>query len=449
LGDIDPKKNVVTQGKLMARRTIYNRIVMSRERREENQAFLAKIGEIVAASLDYEETLIAVAELAVPFLADFSVVDIIDERGEVERVKAVHADSNKAHVARALEMLVIDRDRPHLMASVFHDGQPLFLPTLPPGYIDSVNQSPAHKTALQALDPQSLIVVPLQARSRLVGAISFVLGPGRRRYDEIDLQLAIDVALRVALAVDNARLYARAQQAIQDRDDMLAVVAHDLRNPLASVRLAAQLITRHPDLAQAKDVHELSVQIVSTIDHANRLIQDLLEGVRIDAGLELDLKSVRARKLLEHTAREHLQLLNRAGLEADVVGDPEVCAIADQNRILQVLENLLGNAIKFTPEGGRIELSVDTGEDEVVFGVSDTGPGIEDAAIPHLFNRFFQVRKTRRGGAGLGLSICKGIIEAHEGRIWVESEVGQGTCVYFTIPARDTPGHSHSLPMGV
>jgi signal transduction histidine kinase len=253
------------------------------------------------------------------------------------------------------------------------------------------------------------------------------------------------VARRAALALDTSRLYVQAQQAVRAREGMLAVVSHDLRNPLATILLNATMLL---DLATPGSLEtwmeEGLRQMVDAVEAANRLIEDLLSVSRIEqGGLALDLAAVDARALVERAVRHLRPVAGARGVEllAESDGGGPVAVLADPDRVNQVLSHLIGNALKFTPEGGRVRVSVGTVDGERRFSVADTGVGIAPEVLPHVFERYWQERRTdRTAGVGLGLPIASGIVEAHGGRIWVESTPGEGTTFHFTLPAPPAQG---------
>ena len=219
---------------------------------------------------------------------------------------------------------------------------------------------------------------------------------------------------------------------------MMAVVSHDLRNPLATVQMAVSFMldevvpndaAHEPERIQLKAIHR-------SADRMYRLIQDLLSVAAIEAGQMAVTRSLVAVDDLLSDALEMLRPLaaaKRIALVADVPPAlPRV--VADRERVLQVFSNLGGNAIKFTPEGGRIEIGATPRGETVEFAVRDSGPGIPPEDRPHIFDRFWQAKKTARGGVGLGLAIAKGIVESHGGRIRIESELGRGASFAFTLP---------------
>ena len=301
--------------------------------------------------------------------------------------------------------------------------------------IQALAQSEEHRRLLEALALTSIMGVPLIAHGRLLGALMVGSCRPERRYGPGDLKLLAELGQRAALALDNARLYRTAQRALQTRDDVLGVVAHDLRNPLGTIMLQASLLRRlEPELGPRAG--KLGDVIERASRRMNRLIQDLLDTTRMETGsLPINPARVSAAQIVLASEEAHKAVAASGSLQLRVELPPELPDVwGDRDRLFQVFENLLGNAAKFTPAGGRITVGARPGEKEVVFWVADTGEGISAADVPRVFDRFWQARKGERHGAGLGLAIAKGIVEAHGGRIWVDSAPGQGSTFAFTVP---------------
>lgn len=233
------------------------------------------------------------------------------------------------------------------------------------------------------------------------------------------------------LATENARLLADAQRAVRARDELLAIVSHDLRNPLGVVDLALDLLVRDPERS------DLALpRAQRAVDRMKRLIEDLLEVSRIDAGtLQIDPKPTDLGPLLDELAEQHRVLCADKGVlfARDIAADLGTLD-ADRHRLAQVIANLLGNALELTPEGGHVVLVAHGDRDHVTLAVSDTGAGIAPDHLAHIFDRFWRAPDRRRGGVGLGLAIVKGIVDAHCGTIAVESTLGKGTTFRVTLP---------------
>jgi PAS domain S-box-containing protein len=220
-----------------------------------------------------------------------------------------------------------------------------------------------------------------------------------------------------------------ARRAKESRDGLLAVVSHDLRDPLSSIALSARMLTHHEDARVVK----ASSTIRLASERMERLIAQLLDLAQLDAGgMALHRRPVEVASLIDESLQVLRPMANEKRLRLDCEVDTGLFVQADRDRVLQVITNLVGNAIKFTPNHGFIAVRAARQKFEVRFSVSDSGPGIEPAELSQVWNRFWQSK--RGGGIGLGLSIAKALVEAHGGRIWVESLIGEGTTFYFTLP---------------
>lgn len=244
-------------------------------------------------------------------------------------------------------------------------------------------------------------------------------------------------------SIERRRAELQRERAIQQRDEIQRIVAHDLRGPLNTIGMLAQLMERKlPSIDEAEACRKHLALQRSAISKMNRLIEDLLDIARIERGeLSVNRSHYSPAPLVEEVVEfHHVQATERGiSLEADVEADlPDIDA--DIQRIQQVFSNLVGNALKFTPEGGRIELRARRDGDAVRFAVADTGQGIPADQLPHLFDRFWQADKAAMHGVGLGLAIAKAIVEAHDGRLWVDSAVDQGTTFSFTLPVAQPRG---------
>ncbi len=415
--------------------TVVLRDITEQKRIENEQRFLAEMGPALATTLDYDETVSRIAEIAARGLSDFCIVDLVDDRNEVRRVKVISRDPSHAWIGDVLQHTPLDQRRPHVIRAALESKRPVLMQHPSPEDVEAVVQSDEQRRALGAVELQSLLVVPLVAHGRLLGTLSFLSVDPSRQFGVDDMRVADELAQRAALAVDNARLYGAARRAIQMRDEVLGIVAHDLRNPLAAVLMQAGLIQRRA--AAAEPGFRDSVEAIrQSATRMNRLIQDLLDVTRLEAGqLAIEQSPVPAAQLASEAYEA--QRLRASSAEVDLRLDlsqdlPEIWA--DRHRLLQVFDNLIGNAIKFTPRGGRITIEAAPKGPDVLFSVSDTGSGISVEDQSHLFDRFWQARTARRSGAGLGLSIVKGIVEAHGGSVWLDSAPGRGSTFLFTIP---------------
>ena len=426
--------------------TIALRDITERRRTEMEQKVLAEAGSVLAQSLNYKQTLTTIAELVVRHIGDMCIVDMIEEDARIQRLTVAHADPTKAAACEVLTQLSLETS--HLLGGApLETRQALVFDDINPEFLEATAQNEDQRGMLREIAPRSAIVVPLLSADRVLGDL--VLASSRpHRYGPHDLGLLTELARRASLAIENARLYADAQHAARARDDMMAIVAHDVRSPLHAIRLAAQLLERK--LAKAGIVEGQSnlENILISVGRANRLIEDLLDITRIESEtMALSCSLLVPMSVVIEGVESHRLTAAAASIELQIEITEELPAIwADRHRLLQVLENLIGNAIKFTPEGGRVTVAATRRPREVLFSVADTGTGIPPQSLPHVFDRFWQAERAERHGAGLGLPICKGIVEAHGGRIWVESTLDRGSTFFFTIPtaAGAAPLHRES-----
>jgi signal transduction histidine kinase len=280
-----------------------------------------------------------------------------------------------------------------------------------------------------------MIVTPLVSRGRTFGAV-LALSRDGRPFDGEDLALFEELSRHASLAIDNAALYQESQQAVHAREQVLAIVSHDLRTPLNAVTLAASLLATSE--RSSNEDREQVETIRLSAKRMSRLIEDLLDVTRLEGGkrLPIDPEAVDVAALLGEAHELFKPQAAAAAVTVQVRAAAGVPAVhADRHRVLQVISNLVGNALKFTPAGGLISVAAEPhGPAEVLFTVADSGPGIPKEFAGRVFSKYWQAKRAERMGAGLGLPIAKGIVEAHGGTIWLESEAGKGTRFYFTLP---------------
>lgn len=416
--------------------TMVLRDITAQRRVEEGRRLRAEAGTVLAGSLEYEETLTRVAELSVQFLADCCLVDVVDDDGRLRRLAVAHAEPAQGELARDLPRVPFDRRQPHPAFRATETQRSVLLADVPPGFVESIAQDEDHLRMLQALRPRSAMVVPLVARGRALGVMTFVRSTTRRPYDPTDLRTAEELARHAAFAVDNAHLYRAAQRAIRDRDEILGVVAHDLRAPLHAIAMAASMLSKGASPDERDPVRSKLGRIVRSTEQMNRLIDDLLDVTRIEAGrLSVTLAPHAAGELVAEAADAARSAVSATCLELETAVEEGLPTIlVDPDRILQVFSNLISNAVKFTASGGRVRIGAAREGAGVRFWVSDTGVGMAEEALQHVFDRFWQASASDRRGAGLGLPICKGIVEAHGGKLWAESELGCGSTFTFRLP---------------
>jgi signal transduction histidine kinase len=322
--------------------------------------------------------------------------------------------------------------------AVVRTGKPELVPEVTDAFLWATTNNDAYYSVLQKLGWRSTLTIPLVARGRTLGAFILAYTDSGRRYGPAELVLAEGLAARAALAIDNARLYRASQLATQARDEVLAIVSHDLRNPLNVISLAAGRLQRTP--SQEQEVWRKQLEAIQrSADRAVHLIQDLLDATKMEAGRFTVVQQPEdVDRLVDEAVELHRPLADARSLRLErQVEDGLPHVMADRGRVLQVFSNLIGNALRFTPAGGSITLWAQREPGAVRFSVVDTGPGIPPEHLPHLFERFWQAKEGAREGAGLGLPIARGLVEAHGGRIEVSSTPGQGSTFSFTLPVAE------------
>ena len=427
---VDLSSAVFTDADHNARTSMTFRDLTDAKRGEAALRVLADASAVMQASLDLDTVLANLATLVVPAVAELAVIDVV-EGSAIHRVVArSSADPDpRIEVVRASAP---DHPTERGVAHVLRTREPELVSVVTDDWLVRATRDEAHLAAVRAMQLTSVVIVPMIARGAVLGALSLVHRDPSHRFDEADLPLARGLADRAALAIDNARLYREAVEARHRRDEMLGIVSHDLRTPLNAIALRAQLLgRRHPSLQPEVEPVERAVA------HAERLVKDLLTITAIDSGkLPLELRDQELASLLGevvdlHRAdAEHREL--SLGLHcASDLGHVDL----DRHRFAQALANLIGNALKFTPPGGSVDVRATRGPTEITIEVTDTGAGIPAAQLPKLFDRFWRGRHDR-DGVGLGLAITKGVIDAHGGQLAVRSAPGAGTTFTITLPVR-------------
>lgn len=428
------------RGEILGAATIA-RDVTERRRDEVRLRFLAEVGELLTASLDYQTTLQTVARLAVPALADWCAIDMVQEDGTVARLAVEHQDPAKVALAHELyERYPPDPEDTTGLPHVLRTGESELYPEIPDELLVAGCRDEEHLRIARDLGLTSALVVPLVARGRILGAMSWVFAESNRRYDASDLAFARELARRAALAVDNARLYQATQAAIRDRDDVLTMVSHDLRSPLTSIMGMAQLLQRQVDAEEQPRVTHGLERIEAITRRMEGLIDELADVARLRVGAEIQLRrsAVDLATLVRQAVGEHEQ---RTGLHQISVDDQSegLVGLWDGPRLRRVLDNLLGNATKYSPRGGPIEMRLrrEDGADGVcaVLEVRDFGVGIAPEDQQRIFEPGQRGRNVGEiGGTGIGLAGACQIVRQHGGSIEVQSELGKGSTFTVRLP---------------
>lgn len=421
---------------------IYVVDVTERVRLEQGQRFLAQASTVLASSLDYQTTLEQVACLAVPNLADWCTVHVIEEDGSIEQLAVAHVDPAKVAWARDIQQKYpLNPKDARGAAYTLRTGKSELISEIPDELLVEAARDPEHLEMLRGVGFKSVMTVAMIAQEKILGVISFIGAESGRCYDPMDLSLAEELASRAALAVENARLYrlaqrdrALAESANRIKDEFLAVLSHELRTPLNPILGWTKLLRSRsfkPEMAErALETIERNAKLQT------QLIEDLLDISRILQGkLSLNVGPVNLPATIE-AALETVRLSAESkGIQIHTLFAPHAPLLGDPSRLQQVMWNLVSNAIKFTPSGGEIVIEVAQVGSEAQIQVSDTGRGIKRDFLPHVFEYFRQAdSSTTRafGGLGLGLAIVRHIVELHGGSVWVDSR-GEDCGATFTV----------------
>jgi signal transduction histidine kinase len=396
------------------------------EEARRRQAFLAEASAVLGASLDYRASLPGIARLLVPAWADCCAIDLLGPSG-AERIAMMaaeppgHALGSESFVAQVL-------------ASHPWVACPASIEHLPEGHV------PVERSEWTGF-PSNLRLL-IRVRGRTLGALSLIAARPER-YDSADVILFETLAQRIAAAVDAALLFQQAQEAVRWREELLAVVSHDIKTPLLVVRMNAEMLlhaSRPAEEERRRHGRRHLEFILRAADQMRDLIGGLLDRARLQ-GMPMPLAP--QPWPVEELFQQSLEVLRPLALKKFQNLVVEVCpglprVHVDRERLLQVLSNLVGNAIKFTPTGGSLTLRARKVDGMVRISVKDNGPGIPPEDLPHIFERFWRASGVSERGTGLGLSIVKTIVEAHGGSLWVETQVGVGSTFFFTVPAAES-----------
>lgn len=400
-------------------------------RLREQLSFLVEASSRLTATVEPQAMLDNLADLLVPELADWCVVELPRGWYPLNHAKAL-AHREPADLPRVADWCTEEGPLGPAAKAVL-EGDAAFMAL--------------DRSALQSLlapddleQVNSLVILPLKLDERPVGLLTLGQGPSRRQFLKEDVAFLRELGRRLSAVVENAVLHAEAQREVQLREQVLAVVSHDLRNPLGTIELAGTLLLGNPALREdPKSRRQLEI-IQRNAQRATRLIADLLDMSSIQAGkLAVERGHCELGSLLQEAFEAWEQVATGKEIELRAESAPaHVIVLCDRERVLQVIGNLVGNAIKFTPAAGSVRVGAEVRDDEVVITVEDTGRGISPTEVERLFEPYWQGTQ-KGGGAGLGLFITRGIVEAHGGRIWVDSREGIGTAFHFALPRVHAP----------
>jgi PAS domain S-box-containing protein len=417
--------------------------VTARKKTEADLKFLAEASVELAGGLaDYPATLDKIAHLAVPHFADWCTVDILDDDGgELRRVAVAHADPAKEELARDLYRR-FSSDRERLAGggpwNVLRTGRPERVPEVTDEMLASSIANPEYLAALRVLGLHSYLGVPLAWQDKTLGVITFATSESARRYTAEDQELALDLAHRAAMAIENSRLLQTLRESDRAKDVFLATLAHELRNPLAPVWNGLSIIKRAP--GDTRRVMQIADMIERQVGQLTRLVDDLLDVSRINTGkIELRKQHTNLVSILSsamETSRPHIEACQHK-LSVRFPDEPTDME-ADPARLAQVFSNLLNNAARYTRPGGNIDVTVQAEPDRFLVKVRDNGAGIPPEMLNKvfaLFTQFHHPAERSKGGLGIGLSLVDGLVRLHGGSVSAHSEgLGKGSEFVVCLP---------------
>lgn len=412
----------------------------SLQQREQMAQFLSQASADLAEVLDHQSTLQKIASTSVPAFSDWCAIHLHDADDRMHRLAVSHVDPTKAGLLQKLrQKFPPGLEDEHGVGAVLRTGRPEMAAKVSEEFLGSMARDAEHLSLLRELGIASYLCVPITWRGKVLGALSYVFAESGRRYTPLHLRVATDLARRAAIAMENAHLYFELREADRRKDEFLATLAHELRNPLAPLRNALTLLKADDcdpqTLADSRDLMDRQLQQMV------RLVDDLLDVSRISRNrIELRKKVVRLDEVVRNAVEISRALIEgaRHSLEVRLPADP-VDLHADPTRLAQIFSNLLNNAAKYTEDGGKILLAAErTGDGRVRVIVRDTGSGIEPRMLLHVFELFAQEDRSlerAQGGLGIGLSLVRRLVELHGGQVTAQSPgPGRGSEFAVTLP---------------
>jgi PAS domain S-box-containing protein len=428
--ELSVSETLLPQGRLF---TGIVRDITARKRAEQAQSLFVEAGTLLSQSLDVATTLSRFTRLAVENLADYCMVDLLEEDGQLHRVELA---------AREPELRpIIERTRPYPprmgsrspVALALERGEAVVVPEITPEWLDAAARNEEHRALLEQLSPKSVILVPLVARGRKLGIINLAWTRPRILRSEVDLEVARGLADRAAVAIDNARLYQEAQEAIRVREDVVAIVSHDLRNPLNAISLSATSLLKREDVDERTT--KAASRIYSASDRATRMIGDLLDFTQARVGgIPIHPKPLDFHEHVHRVLEEMRLAWPERTLDFHASGNGR--GAWDEGRLAQVVTNLVGNALQHSPPGTPVRVTSQGGDGHVLLEVHNQGVPIPAELLPTLFEPYQRGPESGagRGSLGLGLFIARQIVLGHGGTLEVRSSADDGTLFMVRLP---------------
>ncbi len=414
------------------------------KRNQERFGFLAQASAVLSSSLDYEETLVAVARLAVPLLGDWCAVHVVGADGNPCPLVVAALDEETRALAEEVERTEpIPADAGYGYSYALRTGLPRMYRDIAGKAVPGSLLSPLRMRLMERLSIVSAICVPVVVRGKAMASISLGTAESQRRYTDRDLETAIEFARHISFAIENALLYREGQKiqeelrlANEAKDEFLGLMSHELRTPITTLYGGAKILRSRGKFLDEEHKDSLLSDIETEAEGMHRMIEDLLVLARTGSGEQVSTEPILANRLVDKVVRSFQ--LHKPGRPISVNYAPDLLPVmADNTYMEQILRNLMSNADKYSPPGVAIELDLQNHGDEVEIRVLDRGNGIDPEEAELIFTRFYRAERTARGvrGMGLGLTVCRKLVEAQGGRIWAEARAGGGTEVAFALPA--------------
>ncbi len=417
--------------------------IEERKRDEDRQKFLSKAGEHLVSSLDFEQTLHNIISIAVPAVADWCTFDVYLPDAGLKTLAFRHIDPKLEPIARELHDIFLKKEDSKVGSGhVFKTGQPQIHPAINEVVFKKLAVNEEQIKLAKSLGDRSVLIVPMSARGNTIGTITFAAGK-LNFYSEKDVEFALELGRRIALAYENSRLYSLSQQAIEIRNDFLSIASHELNTPITSLKLQLQMTKKALEIADEGELpidrFKRSVDAsCKQVDRLINLVQVLLDVSRIQSGkLNFRFQETSLKEIFAELMDRFKEIIDSSNCRVHVEGLEDVTVTWDKTRIEQVFINLLTNAIKYAP--GDIAIRFRVKNNKVEFSIQDKGDGIPEEKLKTIFDRFERVGNNDSvSGLGLGLFIVKQIVDGHGGEVHADSAPGKGTKFTVTLPTAVT-----------
>ncbi|PQO46916.1 PAS domain S-box protein [Blastopirellula marina] len=423
--------------------------IQRQKRTEQINRFLADASACLTADLDYEQTFKELARVAVPHFSDWCAIDLLDDENQPRRVALMHQDPKKIDLVNHMNNEHPPREDDQFgIWNIMRSGTSALWRNVTEEKLQAATNNAEQLEIIKSLHLTSYIGVPLVSRGRTFGALTFSMAESGRLFDDEALRAAEDVARRVAVAYENSLLYHQLREADRRKDEFLAMLAHELRNPLAPIRSGIDIL----EIDSPKGAEVLDA-MKDQVEHLVRLVDDLLDVSRIMRGkVELRPQTASLSAIIERAVQSTKWLFEEKEHTLEVQLPAESIPIhADPVRMVQVVSNLLNNAAKYTDPGGRIQIEVEQTDDKAQIRITDDGIGIEPELTAHVFDLFTQSSRAldrAQGGLGIGLTLVRNLVEMHQGTVQVKSNgAGKGSQFVVELPISTAPLPDEEAPI--